>query len=128
MWCASATGGVRARSPHNAQHCNWASGSKPTQSYIRHDFCMLICLVRVATYVTFPVVCVLIRPGLLPPFFHPRIKLRARIAHGGGRRPGNEAKIIQVSSYIDLKHSNTGGSYCGATPSKACSQAIPQVL
>ena len=30
-------------------------------------------------------------PGLLPPFFHPRIKLRARIAHGGGRRPGNEA-------------------------------------
>ena len=33
-------------------------------------------------------------PGLLPPFFHPRIKLRARIAHGGGRRPGNEASVI----------------------------------
>ena len=30
-------------------------------------------------------------PGLLPPFSHPRIKLRARIAHGG-RRPGNEAR------------------------------------
>ena len=33
-------------------------------------------------------------PGLLPPFFHPRIKLRARIAHGGGRRPGNEATAV----------------------------------
>ena len=35
-------------------------------------------------------------PGLLPPFFHPRIKLRARIAHGGGRRPGNEATYVPV--------------------------------
>ena len=35
-------------------------------------------------------------PGLLPPFFHPRIKLRARIAHGGGRRPGNEARNVSV--------------------------------
>ena len=32
-------------------------------------------------------------PRSSAPFFHPRIKLRARIAHGGGRRPGNEARL-----------------------------------
>ena len=37
-------------------------------------------------------------PGLLPPFFHPHIKVRARIAHGGGRRPGKEAKCAYARS------------------------------
>ena len=39
-------------------------------------------------------------PGLLPPFFHPRIKLRGRNAHGGGRRPGNEAAESCVTKRI----------------------------
>ena len=39
-------------------------------------------------------------PGLLPPFFHPRIKLRARIAHGGGRRPGHEANPVYNISLV----------------------------
>ena len=44
-------------------------------------------------------------PGLLPPFFHPRIKLHA---HGGGRRPGNEASDDWCKSCDKVRYRSNG--------------------